>query len=231
MLYLAGLTLKYAIDKCLAKPNYSVAIGVLEKTDVIRCFDFLNQNISERRKTKHIPVPDVFVINRFSVKFDNIQTQNEITFNNGSRISIILPLASKRHIRCHLLIIDNRIDGDKREILKAFEIRDYDKEKELEEKFNNETKGEQLMNIVQVNFINSITQKRYTYKVPNGISLNKGDIIRVRNKDGKEAIAVCATNSENLSDNAVDMVMDGLDVLSNVIGVYNLVKFQEMTNE
>lgn len=40
------------------------------------------------------------------------------------------------------------------------------------------------MNIVQVNFINSITQKRYTYKVPNGISLNKGDIIRVRNKDG-----------------------------------------------
>lgn len=229
MLYLADLTLKYAIDKCLAKPNYSVAIGVLEKTDIIRYFDFLNQNISERRKTKNIP--DVFVINRPSVKFDNIQTQNEITFSNGSRISIILPSASKRRIRCHLLIIDDRIVGDTREILKAFEIRNYDKEKELEEKFNKETKGEQFMNIVQVNFINSITQKRYTYKVPNGISLNKGDIIRVRNKDGKEAIAVCVTDSENLSDNAVDMVMDGLDVLSDVIGVYNLVKFQEMTNE
>lgn len=229
MVYLTDLSLNYAIDLCLTKPNFSVIIGVLEKTDIIRCFDFLNQNISERRKIYNIP--DVFVINRFSIKFDNIQTQNEITFSNGSRISIILPPANKRRIRCHLLIIDNRIDGDKREILKAFEIRDYDKEKELEEKFNNETKGEQLMNIVQVNFINSITQKRYTYKVPNGISLNKGDIIRVRNKDGKEAIAVCATNSENLSDNAVDMVMDGLDVLSNVIGVYNLVKFQEMTNE
>jgi hypothetical protein len=87
------------------------------------------------------------------------------------------------------------------------------------------------MNIVQVNFINSITQKRYTYKVPNGISLNKGDIIRVRNKDGKEAIATCVTDSENLSDNAVDMVMDGLDVLSDVIGVYNLVKFQDVTNK
>lgn len=229
MVYLTDLSLKYAIDICLAEPNYSVTIGVLERIDVIRCFDFLNQNISERRKTKDIP--DVFVINRLSVKFDNIQTQNEIIFNNGSRISIILPSESKRRIRCHLLIIDNRIDGDTREILRAFEIRDYDKGKELEEKFNKKTKGEQLMNIVQVNFINSITQKRYTYKVPNGINLNKGDIIRVRNKDGKEAIAVCVTNSENLSYNAVDMVMGGLDVLSDVIGVYNLVKFQEMTNE
>lgn len=229
MVYLTDLSLKYAIDICLTKPNFSVIIGVFEKTDIIRYFDFLNQDISERRKTKNIP--DVFVINRPSVKFDNIQTQNEIIFSNGSRISIILPSASKRCIRCHLLIIDNRIVGDTREILKAFEIRDYDKEKELEEKFNKETKREQLMNIVQVNFINSITQKRYTYKVPNGISLNKGDIIRVRNKDGKEAIAVCVTDSENLSDNAVDMVMDGLDVLSDVIGVYNYIKFQEMANE
>lgn len=139
MVYLTDLSLKYAIDMCLAKPNYSVTIGVLEKTDIIRCFDFLNQNISERRKIKNIP--DVFVINRLSVKFDNIQTQNEITFNNGSRISIILPSENKRYIRCHLLIIDNRIVGDTREILKAFEIRDYDKEKELEEKFNKETKG------------------------------------------------------------------------------------------
>jgi hypothetical protein len=127
MLYLADLTLKYAIDKCLAKPNYSVAIGVLEKTDIIRCFDFLNQNISERRKTKNIP--DVFVINRPSVKFDNIQTQNEIIFSNGSRISIILPSASKRCIRCHLLIIDNRIDIDTQGKLRTFEIRDYNKEK------------------------------------------------------------------------------------------------------
>lgn len=131
MIYLTDLSLKYAIDMCLAKPNYSVTIGVLEKTDIIRCFDFLNQNISEKRKAKNIP--DGFVI--------NIQTQNEIAFNNGSRISIILPSASERCIRCHLLIIDNRIDGDTREILKAFEIRDYDKEKELEERFNKKTKG------------------------------------------------------------------------------------------
>lgn len=61
MVYLTDLSLKYAIDMCLAKANYSVTIGVLEKTDIIRCFNFLNQNISERRKTKNIP--DVFVIN------------------------------------------------------------------------------------------------------------------------------------------------------------------------
>jgi hypothetical protein len=142
MVYLTDLNLKYAIDMCLEKPNYSVTIGVLEKTDIIRCFDFLNQNISERRKTNNIP--DVFVINRFSVKLDNIQTQNEIIFNNGSRISIILPSESKRRIRCHLLIIDNRIVGDTREILKAFEIRNYDKEKEREE---NSTKKQKENNL------------------------------------------------------------------------------------
>lgn len=90
------------------------------------------------------------------------------------------------------------------------------------------------MNIVQTNLIESCSQKRYTYKVPEDITLKKNDIVRVRNKNGKngkETIMVCVTDSENLSDNAVDMVMDGLNVLDNVIGVYNLVKFQEMTNE
>lgn len=90
------------------------------------------------------------------------------------------------------------------------------------------------MNIVQTNLIESYSQKRYTYKVPEDITLKKNDIVRVRNKNGKngkETIMVCVTDSENLSDNAVDMVMDGLDVLDNVVGVYNLVKFQEMTNE
>lgn len=86
------------------------------------------------------------------------------------------------------------------------------------------------MNIVQANLIESYSQKRYTYKVPEDITLKKNDIIRVRNKNGKngkeiikEIIMVCVTDSENLSDNAVDMVMDGLDVLSDVIGVYNCV--------
>lgn len=215
MLYLTGLTLKYAIDMCLDKPKYVVYIAALDDISIKKTFYYLLGKITD----------DSIVGKGFTDTF------GEIDFRNGSYIRVIDASTTARYIHCHSLIVDNRVDGDIREKLRELETRDYDKEKELEEKFNKKTKGEQLMNIVQVNFINSITQKRYTYKVPNGISLNKGDIIRVRNKDGKEAIAVCVTNSENLSDNAVDMVMDGLDVPSNVIGVYNYIKFQEMTNE
>lgn len=215
MLYLTDLSLKYAIDICLTKPKYVVYIAELDDISIKKTFYYLLGKITD----------DSIAGKGFTNTF------GEIDFRNGSYIRVIDASTTAKYNHCHLLIVDNKIDIDTREILKAFEIRNYDKEKEIEEKFNKETKGEQLMNIVQVNFINSITQKRYTYKVPNSISLNKGDIIRVRNKDGKEAIAVCVTNSENLSNNAVDMVMDGLDVLSNVIGVYNLVTFQKMTNE
>lgn len=215
MLYLADLTLKYAIDMCLSKPKYVVYIAVLDDISIKKTFYYLLGKIAD----------DSIAGKGFTNTF------GEIDFRNGGYIRIIDVSTKAKYIRCHLLIIDNKIDIDTQEKLKAFETRDYDKEKELEERFNRETKGEQLMNIVQVDFIDSIMPKRYTCKVPNGISLNKGDIIRVKNKNGKEAIAVCVTNSENLSNNAVDMVMDGLDVLSDVIGVYNLVKFQEMTNE
>lgn len=34
MLYLADLTLKYAIDKCLAKPKYVVYIAVLDDISI-----------------------------------------------------------------------------------------------------------------------------------------------------------------------------------------------------
>ncbi len=215
MIYLTDLSLKYAIDMCLSKPKYVVYIAALDDISIKKTFYYLLGKITD----------DSIAGKGFTNTF------GEIDFRNGSYIRVIDASTTARHIRCHSLIVDNRVDGDIREKLRELEIRNYDKEKEIEERFNKEIKGEQFMNIVQVNFINSITQKRYTYKVPNGISLNKGDIIRVRNKDGKEAIAVCVTDSENLSDNAVDMVMDGLDVLSDVIGVYNLVEFQKMINE
>lgn len=214
MIYLTVLSLKYAINMCLSKPKYVVYIAVLDDISIKKTFYYLLGKITD---------------DSISGKgFTN--TFGEIDFRNGSYIRVIDASTTAKYIRCHLLIVDNKIDIDTKEKLRAFEIRDYDKEKELEEKFSEETKGEQLMNIVQVNFINGIAQRRYTYKVPNGISLKKGDIVRVRNKDGKEAIAVCVTDSENLSDNAVDMIMGGLDVLSNVVGVYNLVKFQDVTN-
>lgn len=214
MRYLTDLSLKYAIDFCLSKPKYVVYIAVLDDISIKKTFYYLLGKITD----------DSIAGKGFT------ETFGEIDFRNGSYIRVIDASTTAKYIRCHLLIVDNKIDIDTQEKLKAFETRDYDKEKEFEEKFSKETKGEQLMNIVQVNFINGIAQ-RYTYKVPNGISLKKGDIVRVRNKDNKEAIAVCVTDSESLSDNAVDMVMGGLDVLSSVIGVYNLVEFHEVTNE
>lgn len=82
------------------------------------------------------------------------------------------------------------------------------------------------MNIVQVRHIQDKNAKRYTCKVPDNESLNKGDIVLTRNTNDKESIAVCVTDSENLSTNAIDMIMCGAEVLSEVIGIYKFCKFE-----
>lgn len=82
------------------------------------------------------------------------------------------------------------------------------------------------MNIVQVRHIQGTNAKRYTYKVPDKESLNKGDMVLTRNVNGKESVAICVTDSENLSANAIDMIMCGAEVLSEVIGVYKFCKFE-----
>lgn len=82
------------------------------------------------------------------------------------------------------------------------------------------------MNIVQVRHLQDKNAKRYTYKVPNKESLNKGDMVLTQNANGKESIAVCVTDSENLSANAIDMIMCGAEVPSEVIGIYKLCKFK-----
>lgn len=88
--------------------------------------------------------------------------------------------------------------------------------------------------VVQVRLFSDSNAKRYAYNVPESLELHKGDIVRVRNKDGKEAIAFCVTDSEHLSDNAVDMLMSGQNILSNVIGKYTLQtahEFQKIQKE
>lgn len=87
------------------------------------------------------------------------------------------------------------------------------------------------MNVVQVRLLEDKNGKRYTYQVPDYIQLAKGDIVRTRNKNNKECIAVCVTNSENLSDNAIDMVMSGNKVISNVTGIYTFNSFDDFENE
>lgn len=82
------------------------------------------------------------------------------------------------------------------------------------------------MNIVQVRHIQDTNAKRYTYKVPDNESLNKGDMVLTRNVNGKESVAICVTDSENLSTNAINMIMCGAEVLSEVIGEYKFYKFE-----
>lgn len=81
------------------------------------------------------------------------------------------------------------------------------------------------MNIVQARPLQNKNAERYTYKVPDNEFLNKGDIVLTRNTNDKENIAVCVTDSENLSSNAIDMIMCGA-VLSEVIGIYKIYKFE-----
>ena len=81
------------------------------------------------------------------------------------------------------------------------------------------------MNVVQVNLFEDQNKKRYTYKVPGGISLKKGYIVKVRNRDGRELPAVCISDSEELSDNAIAMIMSGERVTSNVIGIFSYMDF------
>lgn len=51
-------------------------------------------------------------------------------------------------------------------------------------------------------------------------------MVLTRNVNGKENVAVCVTDSENLSSNAIDMIMCGAEVLSEVIGIYKFCKFK-----
>lgn len=77
-----------------------------------------------------------------------------------------------------------------------------------------------VKNIVQVYLIEDFFKKRYTYNVPFGKELKNGDVVRVKNRNGREIAAICATNSKCVEDDIVDMIMCGASVLSSVIGVY-----------
>ena len=68
------------------------------------------------------------------------------------------------------------------------------------------------MNVVQVILAGDKNKNRYTYKVPNNLQLKKGDIVCTKNTNEsviKECIATCSTDSENLTDNTIDMIMSG----------------------
>lgn len=77
-----------------------------------------------------------------------------------------------------------------------------------------------MTNIVQVNLLEDKSKKRYTYLLPEFAICKKGDIVLAQNKSGDTRIAICVTDSERLSANAIDMIMEGRRVISNIIGFY-----------
>lgn len=86
-------------------------------------------------------------------------------------------------------------------------------------------KEKEMNNIVQVRFLRDPSKKRYTFNVPCGEEIHKGDVVRIRNKNNGEVIAIAETDSEKLSENAIDMIMGGKEVISWVIGKYKYVEF------
>ena len=88
-------------------------------------------------------------------------------------------------------------------------------------------KEKEMNNIVQVRFLQDPSKKRYTFNVPCGEEIHKGDVVRIRNKNNGEVIAIAETDSEKLSENAIDMIMGGKEVISWVIVKY---KYDEFLN-
>lgn len=86
--------------------------------------------------------------------------------------------------------------------------------------FDDEICNSETHNIVQVRLLEDKNAKRYTFNVPESCKLSKGDLIKVRKKSGKEKIGICVTDSEEVSENCIDMIMSGGKVLSDVVGIY-----------
>lgn len=82
------------------------------------------------------------------------------------------------------------------------------------------------MNIVQVVHIGGVGT-RYTFKVPEGIRLEKGQMVQVKDKHGYH-MCECVTDSYDLDEYAIDMIMNGKKVTAAVTGVYSLTKFYDM---
>lgn len=83
------------------------------------------------------------------------------------------------------------------------------------------------MNIVQIEHKGSPV--RYTFEVPEGVRLHKGDIVQVKDKRGYH-IVECVTDSHEVDDELLDMIMDGKQVTASVTGIYKLDDFNEKTD-
>ena len=80
------------------------------------------------------------------------------------------------------------------------------------------------MNIVQAKHLDGIYDKRYTYRLPDGVMVAADTLLQVENqKTGKPDIVRAVTNSEDVNRNTLDMIMQGQKVISKVIGTYVMI--------
>ena len=118
------------------------------------------------------------------------------------------------------------MNGD-RNAMSKLTIEEMTERIEMFKKVFRNGKEKEMSNIVQVRFLQDQAKKRYTFNVPCNEKIRKGDVVRIRNKNDSEMIAIAETDSEMLSENAIDMIMGGKEVISWVIGKY---KYDEFLN-
>lgn len=88
------------------------------------------------------------------------------------------------------------------------------------------------MNIVQAKHLDGIYDKRYTYRLPDGVIVTADMLLLVENqKTGKPDIVRAVTNSEDVNQNTLDMIMQGQKLKSRVIGTYFLISILDESEE
>lgn len=77
------------------------------------------------------------------------------------------------------------------------------------------------MNIIQAKHLDVNTREIYTYEVPKKLEFRKGQLLLVENKRlGQPSIVIAVTDSEEVSENVLNMIMHGEKVQSKVLATY-----------
>ena len=81
-----------------------------------------------------------------------------------------------------------------------------------------------MRNIVQVVHEERYTIGRYAFEVPISVQLKSGDVVLVKTKAG-DKIARCVTKNVMMSDDMIDMMMNGKKVTGQVLGKFEYQDF------
>lgn len=88
------------------------------------------------------------------------------------------------------------------------------------------------MNIIQAKHIVNSTDKVYTYQLPKGVFVRTDSLLLVENNQtGGRDLVKAVTNSEDVNDNILKMIMQGQNVRSKVLGMYFMIPILEADHE